>query len=602
MLRMSMRGLLTLGVLLLAMPSGGGARRRKTGASTRLPQLEEPPELLREVDAARLDVEGGLQRLHALCSAHPHSFEAAVAYGQMFADKRARDEQEGVQLAARAAAELGRGLNLTKHASLSPRLVNISVQHLDLLRTAHAEHYQIIPAGMQLLRRFEHVDPSPSKCKAIAQYFGWESAKVEMDLLKDGAELFFSERQDMWNEIAEIGTRLNAKGCEWGFGLRAMLLHKFAYALALDAQGDAKGASRAFADVPSICAGRSECETDNDIIRLFASLQAQSRYFARVTWAGVRGQVAPPMSDYDPDVSLAGWRGEWGSSASAIGTSLACCGWNDRHRQPSIHVNSGEPVSSSCNIDRRQNLTSEEFHSTYVAAGRPVLINGLLDDWPGRKLWNRDTLLQSAGHERVRVLLTSQVSSAEQHLGAANRSELSLLDYVTEYLNAPIQEQSKRASDQDAPYVFEKGLPTAIKGGFRHPFLFDSKKFFPKSLEERENGAYFFVGNRGSGTGFHSHDHAYNALLFGRKHWFLLPPVSNYGALGPSLAALRDATDAMRRGLAETMLDSVRPRLLECEQHAGEVLFVPSMWSHAIINEQAVMGVAVQVGWSWANA
>jgi oxalate decarboxylase/phosphoglucose isomerase-like protein (cupin superfamily) len=58
----------------------------------------------------------------------------------------------------------------------------------------------------------------------------------------------------------------------------------------------------------------------------------------------------------------------------------------------------------------------------------------------------------------------------------------------------------------------------------------------------------------------------------------------------------------MRRGLAKTMLDSVRQRLLECEQHAEEVLFVPSMWSHAIMNEQAAMDVTVQVGWSWVDA
>ena len=231
----------------------------------------------------------------------------------------------------------------------------------------------------------------------------------------------------------------------------------------------------------------------------------------------------------------------------------------------------------------------------YVAKGRPVLIKGLLDDWPGRTLWTRDALLQSAGHERVRVLNSHQVSSSEQQLGAANQSERSLHEFVTKDFTAPAHEQSGNA------YVFEKGLPNAIKAGFRHLPLFDSMEFFPKRLDERERGAYFFVGNRGSGTGFHNHDHAYNALLFGKKRWFLLPPVSSYGALGSSLAELQRAKDAQKRGLKETKLDSVRSRLLECEQYAGEVMFVPSMWSHAIVNEEAVIGVAMQIGWSWAD-
>ena len=35
---------------------------------------------------------------------------------------------------------------------------------------------------------------------------------------------------------------------------------------------------------------------------------------------------------------------------------------------------------------------------------------------------------------------------------------------------------------------------------------------------------YFYIGSNGTGTGFHQHDRAYNALLFGQKRWFLLPP------------------------------------------------------------------------------
>jgi hypothetical protein len=148
--------------------------------------------------------------------------------------------------------------------------------------------------------------------------------------------------------------------------------------------------------------------------------------------------------------------------------------------------------------------------------------------------------------------------------------------------------------------VFQKGPSSAVLGGFRHHPLFDSDDYFPKSHPERERGAYFFLGRRGSGAGFHSHDHAYNALLFGRKRWFLLPPVSGFGALGHTLSSLTSAMEAERQGVGNE-LESMKPRMLQCMQHAGEVLFVPSMWSHAVVNDELAAGVAVQVGWSWAQ-
>eukprot|EP01048_Picozoa_sp_COSAG05_P015718 COSAG05_NODE_1930_length_3818_cov_2.245227_1_plen_116_part_00 len=34
----------------------------------------------------------------------------------------------------------------------------------------------------------------------------------------------------------------------------------------------------------------------------------------------------------------------------------------------------------------------------------------------------------------------------------------------------------------------------------------------------------FFIGAAGSGVGFHRHGHAWNAVVYGRKRWFLYPP------------------------------------------------------------------------------
>jgi hypothetical protein len=82
---------------------------------------------------------------------------------------------------------------------------------------------------------------------------------------------------------------------------------------------------------------------------------------------------------------------------------------------------------------------------------------------------------------------------------------------------------------------------------------------------------------------------AWNALLYGRKRWFLFPPNADYGPQYTSMTKwLQDVYPA---------LQSRRAGLnLECTQHAGEVLFVPEGWHHGVVNLENSVGMAVEVG------
>ena len=46
----------------------------------------------------------------------------------------------------------------------------------------------------------------------------------------------------------------------------------------------------------------------------------------------------------------------------------------------------------------------------YAARGKPVLVAGLLDNWPARQEWSRAGLLRSSGGERVVVIRSSEVT------------------------------------------------------------------------------------------------------------------------------------------------------------------------------------------------
>jgi hypothetical protein len=122
-------------------------------------------------------------------------------------------------------------------------------------------------------------------------------------------------------------------------------------------------------------------------------------------------------------------------------------------------------------------------------------MKGLLDDWPGRKVWSRAGLLESAGDTTVTVMRTSQVSSSEQRLGAKKTTEQSLTDYFTTMLGSGSGVDGEgqqhhgatnnNQTEDDVPYVFQKGIPREIMRGFRHLQLFDSEAHFPRDRRDR---------------------------------------------------------------------------------------------------------------------
>lgn len=54
-------------------------------------------------------------------------------------------------------------------------------------------------------------------------------------------------------------------------------------------------------------------------------------------------------------------------------------------------------------IERRHRLSREEFYSQYYLLNKPVIISGMLDDWPALAKWNFDFLRTHFGEREVEV-------------------------------------------------------------------------------------------------------------------------------------------------------------------------------------------------------
>ena len=68
-----------------------------------------------------------------------------------------------------------------------------------------------------------------------------------------------------------------------------------------------------------------------------------------------------------------------------------------------------------------------------------------------------------------------------------------------------------------------------------------------------------------------------NALGFGRKTWYLRPPPTATYSVEPPRAWRGKPRDAV-----------------VCEQRAGDILYIPGGWGHAVINEEPSVGAAVE--------
>lgn len=88
----------------------------------------------------------------------------------------------------------------------------------------------------------------------------------------------------------------------------------------------------------------------------------------------------------------------------------------------------------------------------------------------------------------------------------------------------------------------------------------------------------FGLGPPGSGSSPHYHTHAYTFLVFGSKRWYLYPP----GSQTMSQTHPLDLDERPEPG----------PKPVLCDMAAGDAMYVPFDWGHAVLNLEDSASVA----------
>ena len=236
---------------------------------------------------------------------------------------------------------------------------------------------------------------------------------------------------------------------------------------------------------------------------------------------------------------------------------------------------------SYCALDRINvsQISTTEFLQKYILGGRPVVIEGIVDEWPAVQKWAYDAFVETYGEIPINVSRSTAVVT--YHVRATQKKEQqgTVKMTVAEYVETTVMNKEK--DPHKRLYFIDNQLEEPIKDDWNYvPYL----EYFNRGGDELYK--LFFLGAPGTSFYFHQHTSAFNMLLYGRKRWKILPPNAVYNQERGQL--LQD--------LPREVTDNWPVRPLECVQQAGETIFVPQNWVHSLTNERLAVGIATEVG------
>ena len=250
-------------------------------------------------------------------------------------------------------------------------------------------------------------------------------------------------------------------------------------------------------------------------------------------------------------------------------------GWSGYEATELLHTRCDIPEVSA-------DITSDEFINQFVSLGRAVVIRGGARGMPMLEQWTFETFTTELSDIPFPLVVApySQVYGSE-----ANFTTLGAFSHFANELSGKLgRSPESRRVDETMPYVFtelnsEQALRFANSlDGVRNSRLLSA---LPHAM--RSHLPQFFVGPAYSGAQMHFHQDAINVLAYGRKRWFLTPP---------SAASFTTVPVMHWYHTQYPKLIDDGAAVLECVQNAGDVMYVPMEWGHAIINTRMSIGVA----------
>ncbi|WP_224369617.1 cupin-like domain-containing protein [Hyalangium versicolor] len=218
-------------------------------------------------------------------------------------------------------------------------------------------------------------------------------------------------------------------------------------------------------------------------------------------------------------------------------------------------------------LERRADVCASEFFERYYYAHRPIILQGLMKDWPAMENWRPERLAERFGDVQVEVMAGRESDPVHDLEPDRFRSVMPLRDFIQRLL---------RGGPTNDLYL------TARNFALERPelrSLYDDVRPLEGFLRPvRDRTVKLWVGPAGTLTGLH---HDLSNILFaqvhGRKHFKLIPSFElhclyNHHGVWSEVDATRPDFE---RFPAYRKVDVV-----EAVLEPGELLFIPVGWWH----------------------
>lgn len=220
-------------------------------------------------------------------------------------------------------------------------------------------------------------------------------------------------------------------------------------------------------------------------------------------------------------------------------------------------------------------MTHEYFMAHYFRPRVPVLLKGGCSNWTFMHKWTQDYLSTEMSDFECTVARDSRPSYSKE--------KCLLKDYFQHYSH--LSTMTFSPFDPENPQLprFLEDIPL--------PNPFFSKKDI--------DAYFFFHANADGGSLPHCHMDAFNLLQTGKKQWVMYdadPEISPKGwevlkQCHEKYGAGTYSRDWFVDGPEQVCREGIT--LYECEQEAGDIVFIPEHYAHAILNREENQGMVI---------
>ncbi|HEV7239244.1 MAG TPA: cupin-like domain-containing protein [Thermoanaerobaculia bacterium] len=217
-----------------------------------------------------------------------------------------------------------------------------------------------------------------------------------------------------------------------------------------------------------------------------------------------------------------------------------------------------QAIEQAPQIERCTRLTAADFERDYRRRFEPVVVEGLIEDWPARRTWSFDVLNDKCAAATVVVDSYNSKRARKATFG----------EFVA----------MMRARQRDEePIYLQEWLYMADC-----PFLADDLPELPIAQYDFRRALYgekistnhqLWIGQKGATTRLHQDSYVVDVLhaqLVGDKHWAVLSPDAHLGL------------DASGELDFDALAADPGTRILTCVLHPGDVLYLPALWWHRV--------------------